>query len=143
MRRGVAPSLMLYVLPTNSVRTSEVLCAYLRDRLAPGDAVHATNSQRGGDATSSVDIRGGEDALAAVEDALGDAPDVAVETHQLVRGNAPAEDVLAYAADVGADEFVIAIRDRSPTAKVVFGSVAQDILSGSNLPMRVVPREEV
>ncbi|GAA0192860.1 hypothetical protein GCM10009000_002150 [Halobacterium noricense] len=134
---------MLYVLATNSVRTSEVLCEYLRDRLAPGDAVHAVNSQRGGDRTDSVEIRNGEDALAAVEDALGGVADVTVETHQFVRGNPPAEDVLAYADDVDADEFVIGIRDRSPTAKVVFGSVAQDILLGSNLPMRVVPREQV
>ncbi|MFB9822782.1 universal stress protein [Halobaculum roseum] len=135
--------MMLYVLATNSVRTSEVLCEYLRDRLAPGDAVHAVNSQRGGDRTDSVEIRNGEDALAAVEDALGGVADVTVETHQFVRGNPPAEDVLAYADDVDADEFVIGIRDRSPTAKVVFGSVAQDILLGSNLPMRVVPREQV
>lgn len=134
---------MLYVLATNSVRTSEVLCEYLRDRLAPGDAVHAVNSQRGGDRTDSVEIRDGENALAAVEDALGGVADVTVETHQFVRGNPPAEDVLAYADDVDADEFVIGIRDRSPTAKVVFGSVAQDILLGSNLPMRVVPRELV
>ncbi|QZP39143.1 universal stress protein [Halobaculum magnesiiphilum] len=135
--------MMLYVLATNSVRTSEVLCEYLRDRLAPGDAVHAVNSQRGGDRTDSVEIRDGENALAAVEDALGGVADVTVETHQFVRGNPPAEDVLAYADDVDADEFVIGIRDRSPTAKVVFGSVAQDILLGSNLPMRVVPREQV
>jgi nucleotide-binding universal stress UspA family protein len=134
---------MLYVLATNSIERSGSLCDYLGPRVGDDDLIHAVNSQRGGDATSSVDIRGGENALAAVEDALEATAGVTVETHQLVRGNAPAEDVLAYADDVDADEFVIGIRDRSPTAKVVFGSVAQDILLGSNLPIRVVPREEV
>jgi len=143
MRRALAPLRMLYVLATNSVRTSDVLCEYLRDRLAPGDAVHAINSQHGGDRSSAADVREGEEALDAVEDALDDIEGVTVETHQFVRGNSPAEDVLAYADDVDADEFVIGVRDRSPTAKVVFGSVAQDLLLGANLPLRVVPQETV
>lgn len=143
MARALGAPRMLYVMATNSARTSEVLCEYLRDRLAPGDEVHAINSQRGGDQTSAEDVRDGENALHVVDDALGGIADVTVETHQFVRGNPPAEDVLGYADDVGADEFVIGIRERSPTAKVVFGSVAQDLLLGSNLPLRVVPRETV
>jgi nucleotide-binding universal stress UspA family protein len=130
---------MLFVLATDAVETSEILCAYLRDRLAEDDAVHAVNSKRGGDASDADEIRAGEAALAAVEEALGDR--VAVETHQYVRGNDPAEDVLEHATAVDADELVIGIRKRNPTAKVVFGSVAQDLLLGSDLPMRVVPRE--
>lgn len=134
---------MLFVLPTNSVHTSTVLSAYLRDHLADGDEVHAVNSQRGGEQTSAEDIRAGEAALDAVDEQLGEVTGVSIETHQLVRGADPAEDVLAYAEDVDADEFVIGIRKRSPTAKVVFGSVALDLLRGSNRPLRVVPREDV
>ncbi|MFC6787758.1 universal stress protein [Halobaculum halobium] len=134
---------MLYVLATNSARTSEVLCEYLRDRLAPGDEVHAINSHVGGDQTSSEAIRDGEGALDAVADAFEDVADATVTTHQFVRGNDPGTDVLAYAEEVNADELVIGIRKRSPTAKVVFGSVAQDLLLESNRPLRVVPRETV
>ena len=132
---------MLFVLATDSVRTSDVLCSYLRDRLRESDEVHAVNSKRGGDATDADEIRAGEDALAAVEEALGDV--VAVETHQYVRGNDAAADVLAHAETVDADELVLGVRKRNPTAKVVFGSVAQDLLLRSNIPMRVVPRESV
>ncbi|WP_435127780.1 universal stress protein [Halobaculum sp. D14] len=132
---------MLFVLATNSVHTSAVLATYLQDRLDDGDEVHAVNSQRGGDATDADEIRAGEQALEAVEERLGD--DVVVETHQLVRGNDPAEDVLNHADDVDADELVIGIRKRSRTGKMLFGSVAQDVLLQSNRPMRVVPREEV
>ncbi len=120
-----------------------MLCEYLRDRLAPGDEVHAINSHVGGDQTSSEAIRDGEGALDAVADAFEDVADATVTTHQFVRGNDPGTDVLAYAEEVNADELVIGIRKRSPTAKVVFGSVAQDLLLESNRPLRVVPRETV
>jgi nucleotide-binding universal stress UspA family protein len=130
-----------FVLATNSVHTSATLCDYLEPRLDPEDTVHAVNSQRGGDETSADDVRDGEDALNAVRARLGAA--ATVETEQLVRGNDPAEDVLTYVEEVGADELVVGVRKRNPTAKVVFGSVAQSILLNANVPMRVVPREEV
>ncbi|WP_313691296.1 universal stress protein [Halorarum halobium] len=132
---------MLFVLATDSVSTSAVVCSYLRDRLRADDEVHAVNSKEGGGATAADEMRAGEDALEAVVDELGD--DVTVETHQYVRGNEPAEDVLAHAEKVDADELVMGIRKRNPTSKIVFGSVAQDLLLESNLPMRVVPRESV
>lgn len=130
-----------FVLATNSVHTSAVLCDYLDERLREGDVVHAVNSLRGGDETSSDDIRDGEDALNTVASRLGGRVDV--ETHQLVRENSPAEDVIGYAENVEADEIVLGIRKRNPTSKVVFGSVAQDILLNANRPMVVVPRERV
>jgi nucleotide-binding universal stress UspA family protein len=130
-----------FVLATNSVHTSAVLCDYLDGRLQESDAVHAVNSLRGGDTTSSDDVRDGEDALNAVTARLGGKADV--ETHQFVRENSPAEDVVAYADEVDADEIVLGVRKRNPTSKVVFGSVAQDILLNANHPMVVVPREQV
>ncbi|MFC4357206.1 universal stress protein [Halobium salinum] len=130
-----------FVLATNSVHTSATLCDYLESRLASDDVVYAVNSQRGGDETGADDVRDGEDALNAVRARLGGV--ATVETEQLVRGNDPAEDVLQYVEEVDADELVVGVRKRNPTAKVVFGSVAQDILLNANVPMRVVPREEV
>lgn len=130
-----------FVLATNSVHTSAVLCDYLDERLREGDVVHAVNSLRGGDVTSSDDVRDGEDALNAVTARLGG--NAETETHQFVRENSPAEDVISYADEVDADEIVLGVRKRNPTSKVVFGSVAQDILLNANRPMVVVPREEV
>lgn len=130
-----------YVLATNHVDTSAVLCDYLVSRLNDGDAVHAVNSLPGGDDTSSEDAREGEDALNVVAARLGGFADV--ETHQFVRGNDPADDVLDYADKVDADELVVGIRKRNPTAKVVFGSTAQNILLNSNRPMAVVPLERM
>jgi len=130
-----------YVLATNHVDTSAQLCDYLVDRVSTSDEIHAVNSHRGGDETDSQDIRDGEEALTVVSSRLGGF--ATVETHQFVRGNDPYEDVLEQAEDVDADEIVMGIRKRNPTAKVVFGSTAQRILLHSNRPIAVVPLVEV
>jgi nucleotide-binding universal stress UspA family protein len=126
-----------YVVGTNSVHTAATLCDYLANRVGTGDTVVAINSHAGGDDTTSQELRDGEDALNAVVSRLGE--QCTVETHQYVRGNEPHEDLLAAAEVFDADEIVIGIRKRNPTAKVVFGSTAQSILLNSNRPMAVVP----
>jgi len=138
MLSGVAtPTVTTYVLATDTVETSAALCDYLDGRIAEGDAVHAVNSLRGGDDTSSTDVRDGEDACNAVRSRLG--ATATVETHQFVRGNDPQEDVLDHADAVDADEVVFGVRERSPAGKVLFGSTAQAILLRSSRPMAVVP----
>jgi nucleotide-binding universal stress UspA family protein len=126
-----------YVVGTNSVHTSATLCDYLQTRVGEGDTVVAVNSLRGGDDTSSQDIRDGEDALNAVASRLGER--CTVDTHQYVRSNSPEEDLLRAVDEFDADELVIGIRKRNPTAKVVFGSTAQEVLLNADVPMAVVP----
>ncbi len=128
-----------YVLATNAPSVSETLCDHIRGEVGAGDTVHAVNSQEGGTNTGADEIRQGKEALRAVEEALGDV--ATVETRQIVEGNTPAEDVLATAEAVGSDQLVIGIRRRSRTSRLLFGSVATDILLTSEVPMRVVPRE--
>lgn len=133
------PCMTTFVVATNSVDTSAVLCDYLQGRVGEGDTVHAVNSQVGGEATTADDVREGEDALNVVQSRLGAL--ATVENHQFVRGNDPTTDVIAFVEEADADELVIGVRKRNPTAKLVFGSVAQEILLNANVPMAVVPRE--
>ncbi len=51
-----------------------------------------------------------------------------VEVRQLVRGNEPAEDLIAVANETGADLIVIGLRRRTPVGKLILGSNAQRIL---------------
>jgi nucleotide-binding universal stress UspA family protein len=126
-----------YVVGTNSVHAAATLCDYLQRRVGEGDTVVAVNSLKGGDDTSSQDVRDGEDALNAVASRLG--AQCTVKTHQYVRGNQPEDDLLQAVDEFDADELVIGIRKRNPTAKVVFGSTAQPVLLNSPVPMAVVP----
>ena len=130
-----------YVMGTNSVHTSAALCDYLSKRVDTGDVVHVVNSHPGGERTDSDDARDGNDAMNVVESRLGD--HVTVETHQYIRGNEAAEDIIKCAEERSADEIVIGVRKRNPTSKIVFGSTAQDVLLTSNIPMAVVPLEKI
>lgn len=128
---------MRYVLLTNDPARSERLCDYLEPRLGEGDTVHAINSQRGGDRTTQEELDRGNDALAAVNRRLSGL--TTVETHQLVRGHSPAEDALAFVERYEIDEIVMGIRKRSRASKLLFGDVAQAVLTNATVPMRVVP----
>jgi nucleotide-binding universal stress UspA family protein len=133
-----------YVVGVRDVDGTAVLCDYLNaaDRLGPDDTVAAVNSHVGGDDTDAEAIRDGEDALNLIRSRLA-ATGATVETRQFVRGNRPHEDILAHADEVEADELVIGVRKRNPTAKVVFGSTTQRVLLTTNRPVRVVPLVEV
>ncbi|MWG33662.1 universal stress protein [Halomarina oriensis] len=126
-----------FVVATKNVETSERINDYLVGRLTDGDRVYVVNSQEGGDDSEAGDIRMGTEAI----DALTENITVPVETHQFVRGNDPAEDILAAATEYDADEICIAIRKRNPTGKIVFGSTAQDLLLSTDRPVVAVPLE--
>ncbi|MFA9517575.1 universal stress protein [Halopenitus sp. H-Gu1] len=127
-----------FIVATNSVHASASICDYLDDRLAGDDVVHAVNSLPGGDETTAEDVRDGEEALNVVSVRL--VATATVETHQFVRGNDAAEDVLAAADNFEADEIVLAVRKRSAADKLLFGSVAQRVLVDADIPVVAVPR---
>jgi len=126
------------VVGTDNTESSDAIIEYLRSVVEPEDTIYIVNSLSGGDDTSSEDVRNGEKAIETIEEGLaGVAADV--ETHQFVRGNEPVEDLLAFADEVDADEFVVGMRKRTPVGKVVFGSTGQNLLLGADRPVRCVP----
>jgi nucleotide-binding universal stress UspA family protein len=54
----------------------------------------------------------------------------------------PADGILEIAADFDVDHVAMGSRKRSPTGKVVFGSVAQQVLLEADVPVTVVARDE-
>lgn len=123
---------------TNGPRTSDVLCDYLEGTLREEDRVYAINSRRTDDGADL--IREGQAGLDRIEERLGDI--VPVETRQLVRGNHPKDELLAAARDRDVDEIVIGIRRRSPSNRLVFGSMSQAILLNADRPVVAVPLGE-
>ena len=53
---------------------------------------------------------------------------VDVKVRQLIRGNEPAEDLIAVADEIDAELIVIGLRRRTPVGKLILGSNAQRIL---------------
>ena len=74
--------------------------------------------------------------------ALLDADGIENEVRQLVRGHDPADDLIAVAAEVGADFIVIGLRRRTPVGKLILGSNAQRILLDAPCPVLAVKAEE-
>ena len=60
------------------------------------------------------------------------------ETHLLIRGMTPGEDLVDFAQENGVDEIVIGIRRRSKVGKLVFGSNAQFIILHAPCPVITV-----
>jgi nucleotide-binding universal stress UspA family protein len=77
------------------------------------------------------------DALRRVAERL-ESEGVDHEIRELVRGNAPADDLITFAREEGVDLIVIGLRRRSPVGKLVLGSNAQDILLGADCPVLAV-----
>lgn len=85
------------------------------------------NSSRGSRDLGDESSRSAEEELQRITTELtGDG--VEVEVRQLVRGNEPAEDLIAVANETGADLIVIGLRRRTPVGKLILGSNAQRIL---------------
>lgn len=60
------------------------------------------------------------------------------ETHLLVRGLSPDEDLVSYAKEQGIDEIAIGIRKRSKVGKLIFGSTAQYLILNAHCPVITV-----
>lgn len=85
------------------------------------------HSMRGGARGEDAEVITYRQALAQVESDLG-GRGIDFEVREMVRGNSPAEDLIAFSEQSHVDLIVIGLRRRSPVGKLVLGSNAQDIL---------------
>ena len=99
------------------------------------------NSNRGGRDLDDKEATRHEQVLAEVRAEL-DKEGIEHEVRQLVRGNEPADDLIAVAEEVGADFIVIGLRRRTPVGKLIMGSNAQRILLEAPCPVLAVKAEE-
>jgi nucleotide-binding universal stress UspA family protein len=105
-------------------------------RLRGGDLV-VVNSMRGGTREDGATYVATADAFDKLTASLDDS-DVAYETHEFVRGNSPAQDIIDAVESTAAGMIVIGIRERSATGKLLLGSNALDILHDSPVPVLCV-----
>jgi nucleotide-binding universal stress UspA family protein len=106
-----------------------------------GTRLIVINSNRGGRDLDDEDAVRHERELDEVREQL-DRDGIENEVRQLVRGLEPAEDLIAVAAEVGADFIVIGLRRRTPVGKLILGSNAQRVLLEAPCPVLAVKAEE-
>ncbi|ELY50464.1 universal stress protein [Natronolimnohabitans innermongolicus] len=94
-----------------------------------------------GGQVTSADVYDEESLPAAVTTAAT-ALESAVDTVETRREHGdPAELILGVADEIDADAIVLSGRRRSPAGKVLFGSVTQAVILGTNRPVTVAPME--
>lgn len=91
-----------------------------------------TSSITSDDAIEIEELR--ETAEDVASDSLEDRGDD-IETKAVGRIGDPADEVVEYATERDAQYIVVSPRHRSPTGKVIFGSVAQSILLEASCPV--------
>ena len=60
---------------------------------------------------------------------------ISCETHILIRGLTPGEDIVKFAKEKNVDEIILEIKKRSKLGKIVFGSTAQFVILEAPCPV--------
>jgi nucleotide-binding universal stress UspA family protein len=105
-------------------------------RAFDGEVIIVT-SLAGGSVTEEVEINQANEDLAEAEKMLKDAGS-ACQTHLLVRGMQPGEDIVNFAAEKKADAIMIGVKRRSKVGKLLFGSNAQYVIIKADCPVTTV-----
>ena len=100
-------------------------------------SVIVIRSLMGGTDRDSDDIQVAEQDL-AYADAYCRERSVPCETHLLIRGLKPGEDIVKFAKDCHADEIIMGVRRRSQVGKMLFGSNARFVIMEAACPVVTV-----
>lgn len=125
---------IVVALGEKSPRSERIIDFATQEGKLRREKLHFVHSLYGKDKTSEEEIIEGEKLLdwaASFAEKAG----VDYEKHLLVRGKEPAEDVIEFANEIEAKIIIIGVRKRRPAGKVLFGSVAQDIILHANQPV--------
>ena len=88
--------------------------------------------------------KGNEDQLPKIEQAerdleyaktFFDKDGIPCETHLLIRGLSPGEDLIEFANENEIDEIIVGVKRRSNVGKLIFGSNARYVIMEANCPV--------
>ena len=87
-----------------------------------------------GDEDQKEDILAAEKTLDYWKEQL-DQKGIGCQTHLLIRGVEPGEDLVRFATDHDVEEIIMGIRRRSKVGKLLFGSTAQYVILNAPCPV--------
>ena len=61
--------------------------------------------------------------------------DISCNTHLLIRGLTPGEDIVEFAKEKEADEIIVGVKRRSKVGKLLMGSTAQYVILNASAPV--------
>lgn len=94
-------------------------------------------SMQHGTENEVADIEAANNGLEWAQNLMTD-DDLTCETHLLIRGNTPGDDLVSYATENDIDEIFIGVRRRSKVGKLLMGSTAQEIILKATCPVMTV-----
>ena len=99
--------------------------------------IEIVRSLRGGGEDNAEKIDLANSQLAFAEELLNKAS-IPCETHLLVRGMTPGEDMVRFAKEKGIDSIILGVKRRSKVGKMLFGSNAQFVILSAPCPVITV-----
>ena len=99
--------------------------------------VYVVTSLFGESHTTAKEAREREEDLDQVRK-LFEEDSIPVETHLLVRGLSPGEDLVEFAKEHEVDEIVVGVRKTSAVGKLIFGSNARYVILHAHCPVLTV-----
>ena len=99
--------------------------------------VHVVTSHLGGTGEQIDDIQKAESELEYAKKRLA-AEGLPCETHLLIRGLQPGEDLVRFAEENTIDQIVMGVKKRSKFDKLVFGSTCQFVILNAPCPVVTV-----
>ncbi len=102
-----------------------------------GKKVVAIHSLYGGDRTDEEEIIRGEEILKRAEE-MAREYGVEFETHLLVRGKSPGEDIVDFANEVGAEMIVLGMKRRASIKERILGGVSRFVVNHADQPVVLI-----
>lgn len=96
--------------------------------------VHVVRSMEGGSDSQQKEIDAAEKELDWCKDFM-EKEGITCETHLLIRGLTPGEDLIAFAKERSIDEVVVGVKRRSRVGKMLMGSSAQYVILKAPCPV--------
>jgi|UniRef100_A0A7C4EW27 nucleotide-binding universal stress UspA family protein len=117
-----------------SPQANEALKLAKQNALALNAKVFVVTSLFGDKETTSRDIEQAEDGLDYAKKLLSESG-VDVETHLLVHGRTPGEDLVEFAKENEIDQIFVGVRKVSQVGKMLFGSTARHLILNAPCPV--------
>lgn len=96
--------------------------------------IQLVTSLPGSDKTTEKQVMEAEEKLREAKDILS-SEGIKCETHLLIRGKTPGEDIVTFAAENNCSEIMIGVKSRSKVGKILFGSTAQYVILKAACPV--------